>query len=236
MLQYFLKMKFPLLIFLISLIMSCSIKTDKSSSEDLSISLSGFEGIDLPILMRDLLEADKRLIPKKIQNPDGSYYFTYKKRIGEDQLSVEEIEQRISLGSDFFKNDRENVKKLITKINNLKIKNKLENIDGGALGLWIPSKDLIIIDFEVIQMGSQIFLEILRHEAIHVAQSCFTDSRKNFPQRIGLPLEFSSEINLNLSHEIYSKNSEELINIEREAYTYSKIDGAAIKLLDKFCK
>ena len=43
-------------------------------------------------------------------------------------------------------------------------------------------------------MGSPIFLDTLRHEAIHVAQSCFNKSRKNFPKRIGLPLEFSKEI------------------------------------------
>ena len=54
-------------------------------------------------------------------------------------------------------------------------------------------------------------------------------------KRIGLPLEFSKNINLNL-HNFYSQNPEELINIEREAFTYSKIDGAAIKLLNKFCK
>ena len=36
--------------------------------------------------------------------------------------------------------------------------------------------------------------------------------------------------------EVISKNSEEVLNIEREAFTYSKIDGVAIKLLNEFCK
>ena len=120
--------------------------------------------------------------------------------------------------------------------NELKINSRLDQIDNGALGLWIPSKDLIIIDYKVIDMGSPIFLDILRHEVIHVAQSCFGGSRKTFPKRIGLPLEFSRDINLNLSHKVYSTNSEEVIYIEREAFSYSKIDGAAMKLLNKFCK
>ena len=85
-------------------------------------------------------------------------------------------------------------------------------------------------------MGSPTFLDVLRHESIHVAQSCFSNSKNNFPKRIGLPLEFSKEINLNLSHNVYSQNSKEVMYIEREAFSYSKIDGAAIKLLNKFCK
>ena len=32
-----------------------------------------------------------------------------------------------------------------------------------------------------------------------------------------------------------ANNSEEAILMEREAFTYSKVEGAAIKLLDKFC-
>ena len=223
-------------IFLISLLISCSSKTKEILNKDSLDNSLYTESINLPNLMKDLLEADQKLTPKKIYNIDGSYFFSYKKRIGEDEMSVKEIKKRISLGSDYFKNDRENVRELLTKLNQLKINNKLDKIYNGALGLWIPKRDLIIIDFKVVPMGSQIFNEILSHESIHVAQSCFTNSRKNFPQRIGLPLDFSTEINLNLSHEIYSNNSEEVINIEREAFTYSKIDGAAIKLLNRFCK
>ena len=121
------------------------------------------------------------------------------------------------------------------RINQLNINNKLESINSGALGLWIPSDDTIIIDYRVVEMGSAIFHEVLSHEVIHVAQSCFSGSRKNFPERIGLPLEFSSDVDLNLSHNLYSKKSEEVINLEREAFTYSKVEGAAIKLLNNYC-
>ena len=80
-----------------------------------------------------------------------------------------------------------------------------------------------------------IFLDILSHETIR-AQSCFTGSRIKTPQRIGLPLEYSKDLNLNLSHNLYSNKPEEVLNVEREAFTYSKVKGVAIKLLNNFCE
>ena len=159
----------------------------------------------------------------------------YKDGYMEWEYFEEEIQKRIALGSDFYEIHRENIRILLGRINELKINNKLDNIESGALGLWIPYKDLVVIDYKVINMGSPTFLDILRHEVIHIAQSCFSSSRTNFPKRIGLPLEFSKNINLNLSHKFYSNNSEEAILMEREAITYSKVEGDAIKLLDKFC-
>ncbi len=85
-------------------------------------------------------------------------------------------------------------------------------------------------------MGSPTFLDVLSNEAIHVAQSCFSGSRDQFPERIGLPLEFSTNLNLNLSHNLYSNKPEEVLNLEREAFTYSKVKGVAMKLLKNFCK
>ena len=122
------------------------------------------------------------------------------------------------------------------RINELRISNKLESIDSGALGLWIPSKDTIVIDYRVIEMGSPTFLDVLSHEVIHVAQSCFSGSRNKFPMMIGLPLEYSTDLNLNLSHNLYSNKPEEVMNLEREAFTYSKVKGVAIKLLNNFCE
>jgi len=229
------KLKLLISIFFSILLVSCSAKYSKSSYEELAQNSQNYESINLNNLMLSLLAADKNLTPKLIYNPDGSSFYRYTIKPGEGEISFKEIKKRVSLGSDFYKTDREKIKTLLTRINKLKINNKLDHIDIGALGLWIPNKDLIVIDYRVIMMGSPTFLDILRHEVIHVAQSCFSSSRKNFPKRIGLPLEFSRDINFNLSHKVYSKNSEEVMYLEREAFTYSKIDGAAIKLLNKFC-
>ena len=194
------------------------------------------DSININNLIFELIETDKGLTPQLKYTNNGGSYYSYKKKPGEGDLSLNEIKKRIRLGSSFYEEDRQKIKFLLKEINNLKISNKLTNIESGALGLWIPNRNLLIIDFKVIKMGSPIFLDVLRHESIHVAQSCFNNSKNNFPKRIGLPLEFSKEINLNLSHNIYSQNPKDVMYIEREAFSYSKVDGAAIKLLNKFCR
>jgi len=236
MLFSFRKINFLLSIFFFLFLFSCSTKYNQESFKNFTDKGVSNESININNLMLSLLAADKKLTPQLIYNPDGSSFYRYSKKPNESEVTLKDIEKRISLGSDFYEIDRKNVRILLERINELKINNKLDHINNGALGLWIPNKDLIVIDHRVINMGSPIFLDILRHEVIHVAQSCFSSSRKNFPKRIGLPLEFSRDINLNLSHNVYSQNSEEVMYIEREAFSYSKIDGAAIKLLNKFCK
>ena len=224
-----------IIIFLLPLLISCSSPKRKNKIEYLPDNYVNNQSINLNNLRINLYKADKKLIPKLIRKNDGSSFYSYIKKPGEDDISLEEIKERVLLGPEYYKNDRDNVIKLLIRINELKINNKLEYIDSGALGLWIPSKNTIIIDYRVIEMGSSTFLEVLSHEAIHIAQSCLIGSRNNFPERIGLPLEFSKELNFNLSHNLYGNKSQEVMNLEREAFTYSKIEGAAIRLLNNFC-
>ena len=226
---------FLIFIFFFYLLISYYYQGSKKSYQKLSKNYPNNQAINLNDLSINLLKADKKFIPKLIRNKDGSSTYSYLKIIGEEEISLDEIKYRLKLGTDFYKNDREKVINLLMRINQLNINNKLESIDSGALGLWIPSDETIIIDYRVVEMGSAIFHEVLSHEVIHVAQSCFSGSRKNFPERIGLPLEFSSVVDLNLSHNLYNKKSEEVINLEREAFTYSKVEGAAIKLLNNYC-
>ena len=206
----FLKGKKLYLIFLLFLI-SCSYQEIKNTKNELSGDLIKNDSINLINLKINLLEADKKLIPKLIKSKDGKFSYRYIKIPGEGEVSLDQLKERILLGIDFYKSERDEVITLLKKVNELKINNKLGNIDSGALGLWIPKKDLIMIDYRVIDMGSLIFLNVLRHEVIHTAQSCFGGSRKKYPKRIGLPLEFSKDINLNLSHNLYNQNNEEVI-------------------------
>ncbi len=227
-----------LLIFLVLCFsfLSYSIQNRKNTYKELSKKSINNQSINLNNLMKNLSKADKKLIPRLIRNDNGSSFYRYIKKPGEDQISLKEIEERILLGTDFYKKDREEIINLLIRINELNINNKLDHIDSGALGLWIPSQDIIIIDYRVIEMGSPTFLDVLSHEIIHVAQSCFSGSRLNFPIRLGLPLEYSTNINLNLSHNLYSEKSAEVMNLEREAFTYSKVNGAALRLLNNFCE
>ncbi|MBO8234115.1 hypothetical protein HA151_06235 [Prochlorococcus marinus XMU1419] len=229
------KKYFFIIFFLLPLLISCSAQIRKNPSKPFSSERLNNELININNLRINLYKADKKLTPKIIYNNDGSSFYRYTKKPGEGEISLEELKERVLLGPDFYKKDREDIINLLRKINELKINNKLDSIKSGALGLWIPSKDTIVIDYRVVEMGSPTFLNVLSHEAIHVAQSCFSGSRNKFPKRIGLPLEYSTNLNLNLSHNLYSNKSEEVMNLEREAFTYSKVEGVAIKLLNNLC-
>ena len=209
---FFKKKFFFIFIFLLPLLISCSSQKRKNLSHDFSNNYFHSQSINLTNLRINLYNADKKLTPKLIRKDDGSSFYSYIKKPSDGEISLDEIKERFLLGPDYYRNDRDEVINLLKRINELKINNKLEYIDSGALGLWIPS------------------------EVIHVAQSCFGGSRIKTPQRIGLPLEYSKNLNINLDHKMYSKKSDEVINLEREAFTYSKEKGIAIKLLNDFCK
>ncbi len=225
-----------MLFLLFPILISCSFQKKENSLKNFANNPAINKSINIEELRTNLYIADKKFTPKVIHNNDGTLTYKYIKKLGEDNISLEEVKERVSLGPNFYKKDREDVINLLKRINELKINNKLDYIDSGALGLWIPSDDTIVIDYRVVEMGSPIFLNVLSHEVIHVAQSCFSGSRNKFPERIGLPLEYSTELNLNLSHNLYSKKSEEVINLEREAFTYAKVEGEAIRLLNNFCE
>ena len=224
------------LFFLFPILISCSFQKKQNSLKNFLNNQAYNQSININNLRINLYKADKKLTPKLIQNKNGTYIYRYTKKPGDREISLEEIKERVLLGPNFYRKDREDIINLLKRINELKINNKLDYIEGGALGLWIPSDNIIVIDYRVVDMGSPFFLNVLSHEVIHVAQSCFSGSRNKFPERIGLPLEYSTELNLNLSHNFYSKKSEEVNNLEREAFTYAKEEGVAIKLINEFCQ
>ena len=119
----------------------CSPQYNQNSLKKSSNNTTNNESIDINSLMLNLLAADKKLTPKLIYNTDGSSFYSYTKKPGEGKITLKEIKKRISLGSDFYEIDRENIRTLLGRINELKINNKLDNIESGALGLWIPYKD-----------------------------------------------------------------------------------------------
>ena len=131
--------------------------------------------INIKSLLISLKEADKKLTPILKYNPDGTSYYSYVRRPGEDQLSLNEIKKRAKLGNNFYIQDRKKIAEILNKLNSLKVNNKLTTLNKG-LGRWIPSNKEILIDWKVINLGSPYFLDILNHEAIHASQSCFNGS------------------------------------------------------------
>ena len=223
---------FFLTIFFSLFLSSCSFS--KNTFEDKKKEEIAIPTINIKSLLENLIIADSKLTPRLVLR-DGKKVYNFTKLPGDYDLTVKELEERISLGANYFKTDREQIVILLRKINELEISNQLTNIKSGALGTWTASKKQILIDYKVVKRGSRTFLDVLSHEAIHLAQSCYGGSKNSYPKRIGLPLEFSKDLETNLSHKLYRENSEEGIYLEREAFTYSKVKGAALKLLNKFC-
>ena len=219
--------------FLVILNFSCSRNTKNSNNFERKT--LNVEKIDIDQLIYDLKIADEKLTPKEVVLSNGNIVYQYFKLNSKKELTEKEIKERINLGSSFYKKERGKIKILLNKINSLNINNRLEYLNSGAMGLWIPSQKLILLNSELIKSGSYIFLDVLSHEIIHVAQSCYSNSLTSIPKRIGLPLDFNKSIQTSLDHKLYSKNTQEGLLIEREAYTYSDKDGAAEKLLDRFC-
>ena len=191
---FFKKKYFLMVFFLLPILISCSSPKKKNSYKNISNNQTKNLSINVNNLRINLYKADKKLTPKIIHNNDGTSTYRYIKKPDEREISLEEVKERVLLGPNFYQKDREDVIDLLKNINRLKINNKLDYIESGALGLWIPSDDTIVIDYRVVEMGSPTFLNVLSHEAIHVAQSCFSGSRNKFPERIGLPLEYSKDL------------------------------------------
>ena len=111
----------------------------------------------------------------------------------------------------------------------------ITEIENNIGGIWKPDKNQIILDSKLLDYGTRAFHNVLAHESIHVAQSCYAGSVNTLPRKLGLPVDFSIAIDNKLDHPVYSINSEENISIEREAYSYSNELGVAFLMISKYC-
>ena len=189
-------------------------------------------------LFERLSQADFKFMPKRIYKNDGRVQYKYYKINPNDlDLDIDEIESRIKNFNLLFSKEKQEIAKLIKKLNEigvLIIVGDIKNFQG-ASGYWKPKLNTIVLDKSIIGKGTYLFHDILAHEAIHVAQSCAAGSLSSNPTRIGLPLDFSINMNQVLSHDIYNHNLQEGLYVEQEAYSHSKGIGTAYKLLNQLC-
>ena len=115
MLFSFQKINLFLSIFFFLFLFSCSTKYNQNSLKKLADNPINNESININRLMLNLLAADKKLTPKLIYNPDGSSFYRFTKKPGDGEVTLKEIKKRISLGSDFYEVERENIKDSIRK-------------------------------------------------------------------------------------------------------------------------
>ena len=190
---------------------------------------------DINEILYRLKKSDLIWRPNKILQEDGSITYTYNKLEGELNLNKSQLENRIKNFDTLFSKEKEEIKKLFYKLESINISIIISSIDNKIGGLWVPATNQIILDSKIIDLGTRVFHNVLAHESIHVAQSCYAGSINSLPRKLGLPVDFSIAIDNKLNHPVYNNNSEENIVIEREAYSYSNELGAAFLMLSKYC-
>ena len=190
---------------------------------------------DIKLILDKLNKSDQKWRPIKIINKDGSITYSYRKFKEELNLNKFQLENRIKNFEKLFLRERNEIKNLLFKLESINVSIFITEIDNNIGGIWKPEKNQIILNSKLLEFGSRAFHNVLAHESIHVAQSCYAGSVNSLPRKLGLPVDFSISIDNKLNHPAYSTNSEENISIEREAYSYSNELGAALQMLSRYC-
>jgi hypothetical protein len=110
-----------------------------------------------------------------------------------------------------------------------------EPLKKGASGEWDPSMQVLRLSPKSLTMGSEVILEILNHESVHVAQSCKGGGINYRPQPLDLPLSPARITSKPLKSDVYSSISAVQRRLEQEAYSYEYSNRAARTLLAEHC-
>jgi hypothetical protein len=194
------------------------------------------KSIRLEPLLADLDRGDQSLVPRQERLPDGSIEYHYKRKAGQGDLSLEELEHLAKNPPDHSKK-RQDIVELLTKLDRLGVTVLIEQThDSRAAGTWTPSSASVRIKPEVVGQGTEEFHEVLSHESVHVAQSCANGNITSRPIALNISLKYSPIIDNSIDNPLYHGGSGTQLTIEREAYSHSQEEGAALRLLNYYCR
>ncbi|MFN5464489.1 MAG: hypothetical protein ACK40D_11075 [Cyanobacteriota bacterium] len=194
------------------------------------------ESFPLNELIAQLQEADDQWQPRQEILPDGSTRYLYKRRTGEPDLSVSQLRQLIETPPTFHK-ERQDVLDLFSTLQAAGVKVHLSpTIKKGAAAEWDHRLGTLRIQPQMTNRGSVDFLELLSHEAIHVAQSCRGGSLKARPKPLGLTAADSSKLRQRLNDPVYKNTSHWELTLEREAYGGQNNPDQVKQILQRECK
>lgn len=187
-------------------------------------------------LIAQLEEADYQWQPRQEILPDGSTRYVYKRRSGEPDLNVTQLRQLIETPPTFH-NERQNVLNLFKTLQAAGVRVHLSpTIKKGAAAEWDHRLATLRIQPQMTDRGSVDFLELLSHEAIHVAQSCRGGSLTARPKPLGLVAVGSSQVRQRLNDPVYKNTSQWEMSLEREAYGSQNNSDKVKQILEKECK
>lgn len=187
-------------------------------------------------LIAELEEADLQWKPREEVLPDGSTRYLYKRRTNEPDLSVADLRQLIETPPTFEK-QRHQVSHLLDTLRSAGVHITLSpTFKPGAAAEWDHRSGILRIQPEMPKRGSVDFLQVLTHEAIHVAQSCRAGSLTAKPKPLGVDVVNTPSLNKKLRDPIYLGTSRWEQSLEKEAYGIQNNATLVRKLLERECK
>ena len=187
-------------------------------------------------LLSQLEEADLQWRPEEQVLADGTTRYLYKRREGEPDLSIAELE-RLLHSPPTFEQERKDIAELLQSLQRAGAKVVLApTLKEGAAAEWDHQATTLRIQPRIIQKGSVDFLRVLSHEAIHVAQSCKSGSLRSKPEALGIDVSKQPDILTKLDDPVYSQASQWERLLEKEAYAAQNYPSIARYHLERQCK
>ncbi|MEB3170688.1 MAG: hypothetical protein VKK43_04885 [Synechococcaceae cyanobacterium] len=186
-------------------------------------------------LMDRLAEGDQSWIPTAEEVPGQGIRYHYRRRLGEAPLSIAEIQARMA-DPPTFAEERRSLLALLQELQRVGVALEVAPTrKQGAAGEWDHAERMIRLQPLVVQKGSEEFLRVLNHEAIHVAQSCAGGGLRARPVPLGLPTAMNAELAEQLNAVLYKGAPPLEQQLEREAYANQNRFGLGAELVRQHC-
>ncbi len=169
-------------------------------------------------LYERLAEGDRRWLPTAEPLPDGGTRYLYKRRPGEPELSVGEL-QALMADPPSYEQELQAIATLLRTLEKARVRLVLEDPrKTGAAAEWDHLARTLRIQPGVLQKGTVDFAQVLNHEAIHVAQSCAAGGLRLRPRILGLSRTLDPALERHLDEPLYAGASRWEKELEEEAY------------------
>lgn len=137
-------------------------------------------------LLESLSQADRDWIPRAEPLPDGGTRYLYKRRVGDPELTIPQIQALIARPPSYVV-EHNRIRSLLAVLDRAGAAVELADpLKIGAAAEWDPQARTLRLQPELPQRGSVEFARVLNHEAIHVAQSCAAGGLRASPRPLGL--------------------------------------------------
>jgi len=197
--------------------------------------VAGLEGVEAAQLLAQLAAADAAWIPRAEPLSDGRIRYHYRRRPGEPELSLAEIQALIAHPPAFTR-ERTAIAELLELLTVAGVRIQIiQPRKAGAAAEWDPRSRSLRIKPSVLGSGSRQFAEVLNHEAIHVAQSCRSGGISAPPRPLGLSEQLPAQLATVLQEPLYSRASPAEQRLEREAYANQQLLELGALLVRSHC-